>query len=47
MGTVDNIVLCFNVSHMLNKGKSLYCAFIDFTKAFEYVVKDNLLVKLI
>ena len=33
MGTVDNIfVLHGIISHMLNEGKRLYCAFIDFTK---------------
>ena len=48
MGTVDNIfVLHGIISHMLNEGKRLYCAFIDFTKAFDYVVRDNLWMKLI
>ena len=32
---------------MLNQDKKLYCAFIDFTKAFDYVVRDNLWFKLI
>jgi len=33
MGTVDNMfVLHGIISHMLNQGKRLYCAFIDFTK---------------
>ena len=48
MGTVDNIFVLHGViSHMLNKGKQLYCAFIDFTKAFDYIVHDNLWSKLI
>ena len=48
MGTVDNIfVLHGIISHMLNEGKRLYCAFIDFTKAFNHVVRDNLWMKLI
>ena len=48
MGTVENIfVLHGIISHMLNEGKCLYCAFIDFTKAFDYVVRDNLWMKLI
>jgi len=48
MGTVDNIcVLRGIISHMLNEGKRLNCAFIDFTKAFDYVVRDNLWMKLI
>jgi len=32
---------------MLNTGKRLFCAFIDFSKAFDYVVRDNLWTKLI
>ncbi|KAL4240483.1 hypothetical protein ACF0H5_001275 [Mactra antiquata] len=48
MGTTDNIfVLHGLITHMLNEGKQLYCAFIDFTKAFDYVVRDNLWSKLI
>ena len=48
MGTVDNVfVLQGIITHVLNQGKQLYCAFIDFTKAFGYVVRDNLWVKLI
>ena len=43
MGTVDNIfVLHGLISHFLNRGKQLFCAFIDFTKAFDYVVRENL-----
>ena len=48
MGTVDNIfVLHGLISHILNQGKHLYCAFVDFTKVFDYVVRDNLWAKLI
>ena len=48
MGTVDNIfVLHGLITHMLNTGKKLYCTFIDFTKAFDYVERDNLWHKLI
>ena len=48
MSTVDNIFVLHNIiTHMLNSGKKLYCAFIDFTKAFDYIVRDNLWVKLI
>lgn len=48
MSTVDNIfVLHGLLTHILNKGKQLYCAFIDFSKAFDYVVRDNLWFKLI
>ena len=48
MSTVDNVfVLHGLISHMLNNGHKLYCAFIDFTKAFDYVVRDNLWYKLV
>ena len=48
MSTVDNIfVLHGLISSFINSGKTLYCAFIDFTKAFDYVVRDNLWFKLI
>ena len=48
MGTVDNIfVLHGLITHYLNQGKYLLCAFVDFTKAFDYVVRDNLWFKLV
>ena len=48
MSTVDNIfVLHGLITHFLNHGKKLYCAFIDYTKAFDYVVWDNLWFKLV
>ena len=48
MGTVDNIfVLHGLITHFINRGKKLYCCFIDFTKAFDYVVRDNLWFKLV
>ena len=48
MEKVENMfVLHGIISHMLNEGKRLYCAFIDFTKAFGYVERSTLWVKLI
>ena len=48
MSTVDNsFVLHGHLTRMLNGEKRLYCAFIDFTKAFDYVVRDILWYKLI
>ena len=48
LGTIDNIfVLHGLITHLINQGKMLYCAFIDFTKAFDYIVRDNLWYKLI
>ena len=48
MGTVDNLfVLNYLVAHFLNQNKQLYCVFVDFTKAFDYVVRDNLWYKLL
>ena len=48
MSTTDNIfVLHGLITHILNQGKKLYCTFVDFTKAFDYIVRDNLWYKLI
>lgn len=48
MSTVDNIfVLHGLITHLINHGKKLYCVFIDFTKAFDYVMRDNLWFKLV
>ena len=48
MGTVDNIFVLHGIlKHMLNTGKRLFCSFIDFSKAFDYVVSDNLWTQLI
>ena len=48
MGTTDNIfVLHGLITHILNQGSKLYCAFVDLTKAFDYVVRENLWYKLI
>ena len=32
---------------MINQGKKLYCSFIDFSKAFDYVERNSLWSKLI
>ena len=48
MGTLDNIYLMQSlISHCLNNNKKLYSAFIDFKKAFDFVVRDVLWFKLI
>ena len=48
MGTLDNIfVLHSLITHCLNNNKKLYSAFIDFRKAFDFVVSDVLWFKLI
>ena len=48
MGTVDNLfVLHGLIHHIINSGNILYCAFIDFSKDFDYVKRDNLWYKLI
>ena len=47
-GTVDNIFVLHGViNHMLNENKKLYVAFIDYTKAFDYVVRENIWYKLL
>ena len=48
MSTVDNIyVLNGLISHCINNNEYLYCCFVDFTKAFDYVGRDILWYKLI
>ena len=48
MGTTDNIfVLHGLITHLINQGKKLYCAFVDFKKAFDFVNRDIIWYKLI
>ena len=48
MSTADNVfVLHGMINHMLNSNKKLFCAFVDFTKAFDYVIRDIVWYKLI
>jgi hypothetical protein len=48
MGTVDNIfVLNGLINHFLSLNKKMYIALIDFSKAYDYVVRDVLWYKLI
>ena len=48
MGTVDTIFILHGlIKRFTNESKRLYVAFIDFIKAFDYVVRDNLWLKLI
>ena len=43
MGTIDNIfVLHSLINHFVNNNNKLFCAFADFSKAFDYVARDNL-----
>ena len=47
-GTTDSIIVLRSlIQHFLNHGKSLYVAFIDFSKAFDNVVRENLWFKLV
>ena len=48
MGTIDSMFVLDNVINWFisNKNK-LYCAFLDYSKAFDYVVRDNLWNKLL
>ena len=46
--TVDHIFNLHGVmSHLLNNSKKLYCAFLDFRKAFDYIDRNSLWHKLI
>ena len=48
MGTSDNVfVLHGLITHLLNQDKKLYCAFVDFKKAFDFVNRDIIWYKLI
>ncbi len=48
MSTVDHVFILHGIiTHLLNDGKKLYCAFVDFTKAFDYIVRENIWFKLI
>ena len=48
MSTIDNIfVLNGLITHCINSSEYLYCCFVDFTKAFDYVERDILWYKLI
>ena len=41
IGIVDNIFILHGViSHLINQGKKLYCAFVDSTKAIDYVNRN-------
>jgi len=45
---MDNIfVLNTLITHFINTNEKLYCAFIDFSKAFDYPVHENIWYKLI
>ncbi|XP_053395382.1 uncharacterized protein LOC123523921 isoform X1 [Mercenaria mercenaria] len=48
MGTIDNIfVLHGLINHLLNNNKRMYAVFVDFTKAFDFLVRDVIWYKLI
>ena len=43
MGPIDNIFVLHDViKHCLSGGKRWYSTFVDFTKAVDYVVRENL-----
>ena len=48
MCTVDNIFVFHGlITHILNTKKTLYTAFVDLAKAFDYLVRDVIWYKLI
>lgn len=48
MRTVDNIFALYGLlTHVINQGKKLYCAFVNLAKAFDYINGDILWHKLI
>ena len=47
-GTVDSVFVLSNIiDAFLEKGKKLYTFFVDYSKAFDFVVHDNLWYKLL
>ncbi len=48
MSTVDHVFILNGViTHLLSQTKQLHCAFVHFTKAFDYIVRENIWYKLI
>ena len=48
MGTVDNIFILHGVNtHLFNNNRKVYAASVDFTEAFDYLVRDIIWYKLI
>ena len=48
MGTIDSMFVLDNVINwFISNKKKFYCAFLDYAKAFDYVVRDNLWYKLL
>ena len=48
MSTIDNIFILHGViNHLLNDNKKLFAAFVDFRKAFDFVVRDILWYRLL
>jgi hypothetical protein len=48
MGTVDNVFVLYGlINHFLNENKKIYACFVDFTKAFDLLVRENIWLKLI
>ena len=48
MGTTDNIFILHGlISHGINNNEKLFAAFVDFQKAFDYIVHDILWFKLV
>ena len=48
MGTIDNIFILHGlISHCIDNNRKLFVAFVDFQKAFDYIVHDILWFKLV
>ena len=44
---IDRFILHGLISHCINNNEKLFAAFVDFQKAFDYIVHDNLWFKLV
>lgn len=48
MGVTNNIIVLRDlITHLINQGKRLFYSFVDLSKAFDFVNRDNLCYKLI
>jgi len=49
MGTVDNVFFVLNalINHFLTENKLIFVCVVDFTKAFDYLGRENIIYKLI
>jgi len=47
MGTIDNVCFVLNalINHFLTENKLIFVCYVDFTKAFDYLGRENIIYK--